>query len=294
MIAALLSIRAHAPLLTIGYALVWANALERQGEGLLGVLVALAHTALVWLWFVGSARAESHAGLGSRLGLSSEPEGGPEEPLAWTSLMLAMFFAGLSLALLVASWRVGLGFLAAGAVLHWHARVAPVALRYRAIEWVAPAAALALPALILSANSGTPGTPGSPGSPMEQELALPMSRVIAASALGGVALGAFFLAAMTRDARRDSLRGVHTIATRLGVELSGALAWAWMLVAMSLAVIGAGWGWWHWSAGVVGAFGASGAAWCFARGRAGVAASVWYVAAVGLSIAIGCSLIVPA
>lgn len=281
MIAALASIRAHAPLLTFAYALVWANALEQQGEGLLGLLVAGAHTTLVWLWFVTSARVEALAGLGSRLGLSREPDGAPVEPLAWTGIFLAMVFGALCLALLAASWRVGLGFLAAGGVLHWHARSAAMATRYRGLEVLGPAAVLALPGLIISAN-------------LQDDSSATGARLAGISALAAVSLGAFVIAALTRDGLRDADRGVPTVATRMGSSAAGALGWVWMLSAMTLAMIGAGWGWWHWSAGVIAGLGASGAGWALARGNAGSATVVWYAAAVALSIAVGVSVIAPA
>ncbi len=283
MIAALASIRAHAPLLTIAYALVWAKALEHAGEGLLGLLVAGAHTLLVWLWFVGAARSESEAGLGSRLGLSREPEGAPIDPLAWTGLLLSMLFGALCLALLAASWRVGLGFLAAGGLTHWHGRSCAVTTRYRGLEALGPAVALALPGLIIAANL-----------PDESAHATPTTPLIGVSCLGAVALGAFVIAALARDGLQDAARGVPTVATRMGVSGAGKLAWVWMLATMALAMIGAGWDWWHWSAGVIAGIGAGLAGWSFAKGNPGGAGVAWFVAAVAMSIAVGVSVISPA
>ncbi len=277
MIGGLASIRAHAPLLTLAYALLWAHALERAGEGLLGLLLAGAHTALVWLWFAGSARVESEKGLGARLGLTREPEGAPDEPLVWTSLVLALLLGALTLALLAASWRVGLGFVAAGGVLHWHARSAG-ATKYRALEALGPFVALTLPALILVAN--LPGSGEIDGG-----------RLVGASVLGAIAMGAFILACLARDATRDAALGVVTSGTRLGPQAAAIYAWTWMLSAMALAIMGAGWGWWHWSAGGVSAFGAALAGWLLARGRTGTATVVWWSASVALSVAVGVSVL---
>lgn len=278
MIGGLASIRAHAPLLTLAYALLWAHALERAGEGLLGLLIAGAHTALVWLWFAASARIESDKGLAARLGLNREPEGAPDEPLAWTSLILAMFFAALSLALLAASWRVGLAFIAAGALLHWHAHTTP-SRKYRAIEALAPAFALALPALILAAN-----LPDTTETPVDG------ARIVGASTLGAIAMGAFILSSLARDALRDASLNIVTSATRAGPQAAALIAWVWMLAVMALAVMGAGWNWWHWSAGAIAGLGASSAGWLLSRNRTGMATAIWYATAVTLSIAVGVSV----
>lgn len=254
------SLRAYALFASVPYALLWSSSLVVDGREAEGTLLVVAHALGLLLVVLVSDRVDMDRDGVRGLALWRFPTGDADRAgdlaLPILALLTLVAFVGLTLA------HVWLGLSAIGllAVALWNA-TRDRTRKYALVEVVAPAGALLAPMALVGVFAHGEIT----------------ARGAGATVLGAAVLGLVLLVCVIRDQPMDALRGWSTTATRLGRRGAGALAWAWIVVAVLLSAMGASWGWWGWLVSAAAALGAAASGAAFARGAYERLVAMWTI-----------------
>lgn len=291
---ALLALRWHALLFSLPYTALWARALgedPRPGVGAAGALLIPAHAAAVLLAFALADRRDPQGRVCARLSPFARRWPDAHRPTSTSLVLLAMLAALFSIAAMFLDWRIGLAGLVT-LLWAWLFGTSKPARRTPRVELSIPAFSILLPMLLVGASAWSSLARSDRPTPEDAEpiavaagLPLPHS-VLAATAVGAVALGLITLLTLMRDAPADQADGVDSTPLRAGPGLAAFLVAVWVVGLVVLASMGAGWGWWTWAAPAIVGVAAIIGSGHVARAQAGAAAAAWWWAHAVLAFAL--------